>query len=145
MLKNEPFMSNRRFNKGGRVAKSPFLEKSMQFFFFFANEEVLGMRGKGHWALLLILCSQTGPLGLSWVLETTDLCGGNTHPFTEITKVSYYFYSICVVTNILLGLFVDRKTVLRIVLVVDLWRWVFAVFIDFFTQCWIKVFTMSFS
>ena len=30
MLKNEPFMSNRRFKKGGRVAKSPFLAKSVQ-------------------------------------------------------------------------------------------------------------------
>ena len=31
MLKNEPFMSNRRFKKGGRVAKSQFLvEKSVQ-------------------------------------------------------------------------------------------------------------------
>ena len=29
-LKNEPFMSYQRFNKGGRVAKSPFLAKSVQ-------------------------------------------------------------------------------------------------------------------
>ena len=28
--KNEPFMSYQRFKKGGRVAKSPFLEKSVQ-------------------------------------------------------------------------------------------------------------------
>ena len=30
MLKNELFMSYQRFNKGGRVAKSPFLAKSVQ-------------------------------------------------------------------------------------------------------------------
>ena len=30
MLKYEPFMSNRRFKKGGRVSKSQFLEKSVQ-------------------------------------------------------------------------------------------------------------------
>ena len=29
-LENEPFMSYQRFNKGGRVAKSPFLAKSVQ-------------------------------------------------------------------------------------------------------------------
>ena len=29
-LKNEPFMSYQRFNKGGWVAKSPFLAKSVQ-------------------------------------------------------------------------------------------------------------------
>ena len=28
-LKKEPFMSYNRFNKGGRVAKSPFLEKNV--------------------------------------------------------------------------------------------------------------------
>ena len=27
LIKNEPFMSYKRFKKGGRVAKSPFLEK----------------------------------------------------------------------------------------------------------------------
>ena len=30
LLKNEPFMSYQRFNKGGRVAKSLFLAKSVQ-------------------------------------------------------------------------------------------------------------------
>ena len=30
MLKKEPFMSYQRFNKGGRIAKSPFLEKRVQ-------------------------------------------------------------------------------------------------------------------
>ena len=30
LLKNEPFMSYQRFKKGGRVAKSQFLEKSVQ-------------------------------------------------------------------------------------------------------------------
>ena len=34
-------MSYQRFKKGGRVAKSPFLEKSAKIAFFFANEEVL--------------------------------------------------------------------------------------------------------
>ena len=29
-IKNEPFMSYQRFNKGGQVAKSPFLAKSVQ-------------------------------------------------------------------------------------------------------------------
>ena len=30
IFENEPFMSYKRFKKGGRVAKSPFLEKSVQ-------------------------------------------------------------------------------------------------------------------
>ena len=33
LLKNEPIMSYQRFKKGGRVAKSPFLEKSVQKLF----------------------------------------------------------------------------------------------------------------
>ena len=33
MLKYEPFMSYQRFKKGGRVAKSPFLDKSVQKLF----------------------------------------------------------------------------------------------------------------
>ena len=34
LLKNEPFMSYQRFKKGGRVANSPFLEKSVQKLFY---------------------------------------------------------------------------------------------------------------
>ena len=33
LLKNEPFMSYQRFKKGDRVAKSPFLEKSVKKLF----------------------------------------------------------------------------------------------------------------
>ena len=32
ILENEPFMSNRRFKKGGQLAKSPFLAKSLCMF-----------------------------------------------------------------------------------------------------------------